>query len=123
MNLIYSDAPAANYLIRATIVTKAAAELPDELLENASRATDFLKGLANENRLIVLCSLAAGELSVGELNEVVPLSQSALSQHLSALRESGLVLTRRESRTIYYRLNGDNALRIIEVLQSIFCPK
>ena len=93
-----------------------------ELLENASRASDFLKSLANEHRLVILCTLAGNELSVSELNDIVPLSQSALSQHLAALRESGLVLTRRESRTIYYRLNGDDALRVIEVLQSIFCP-
>ena len=96
--------------------------VPEELLENASRAADFLKNLANSHRLVVLCALAGGEMSVSELNKAVPLSQSALSQHLSALRASELVLTRRESRTIYYRLNGDNALKIIEVLQSIFCP-
>ena len=93
----------------------------DDFLQNVTYATDFLKNLANEHRLMVLCTLADGELSVSELNKVVPLSQSALSQHLSALRESGLVCTRRQSQTIYYRLNGDSALRVIEVLRSIFC--
>jgi len=67
--------------------------------------------------------LMNGELSVGELNEMMPLSQSALSQHLASLREAGLVSTRRQSQTIYYSLSGDDAIKIISVLHSIYCPE
>jgi DNA-binding transcriptional ArsR family regulator len=95
---------------------------PEQLQANASQAAGLLKMLANEKRLMILCALINGELSVSDLNAQVPLSQSALSQHLAALREAELVSTRRDSQKIYYRLNGDAAVRIIEVLQSIYCP-
>lgn len=90
--------------------------------EHARAAADLLKALANENRLQILCSLINGEMSVGELNACVPLSQSALSQHLASLREAGLVATRKEAQTVYYSLQGDEAQKIIVVLQSIYCP-
>jgi len=83
----------------------------------------MLKQLGNENRLMILCTLLEGEMSVGELNDTVPLSQSALSQHLAALRSSGLVTSRKEAQHVYYQLNGDAARRIIAVLQSIYCPE
>jgi len=94
-----------------------------EMQKHASDAAELLKKMANEHRLLVLCTLMAGELSVGELNQRIALSQSALSQHLTALRKADLVRTRRQSQTIYYRLHGDNAIRIIAVLQSIYCPE
>ena len=90
--------------------------------EHAADAAQLLKKMANENRLLILCTLIDGEMSVGQLNELMPLSQSALSQHLAALRDAQLVKTRRESQTIFYQLNGDEAIRVIEVLQSIYCP-
>lgn len=93
-----------------------------EMLPHARDAADLMKQLSNEYRLMILCSLVNGELSVGELNDSIPLSQSAVSQHLAKLREAELVATRRESQTIFYRLNGDAAIRVIEVLQSIYCP-
>ncbi len=93
-----------------------------ELEENAKAASDLMKELSNEYRLMILCSLAGGELSVGQINDLMPLSQSAVSQHLARLRASQLVATRRESQSIFYRLNGDAAIRVIEVLQSIYCP-
>lgn len=89
---------------------------------HAQAAANLLKALANENRLMILCTLIEGELSVGELNTRVPLSQSALSQHLASLREAGLVATRKEAQTVYYSLQGDEAQKIIAVLQSIYCP-
>lgn len=89
---------------------------------HAQAAASLLKALANENRLMILCTLIEGELSVGELNTRVPLSQSALSQHLASLREAGLVATRKEAQTVYYSLQGDEAQKIIAVLQSIYCP-
>ena len=93
-----------------------------EMQQHAQAAAALLKALSNENRLMILCTLIAGEMSVGELNERVPLSQSALSQHLASLREAGLVSTRKEAQTVYYSLLGDEAQKIIAVLQSIYCP-
>lgn len=95
---------------------------PEELQANADQAAAMLKMLANKNRLMILCALQAQELSVGELNQQVLLSQSALSQHLAALREAELVATRKDSQKVYYRLKGDAARKIIDVLQSIYCP-
>ncbi len=89
--------------------------------EHAGEAAEFLKALANDQRLLMLCCLLEGALSVGEINERVPLSQSALSQHLAILRESGLVTTTRQSQTIYYALASGPALQIMEVLYSAFC--
>lgn len=89
---------------------------------NASGAATLLKGLANENRLMIMCVLAEGETSVGQLNQRIELSQSALSQHLAVLREQGLVETRRESQTIYYRLAETPAMQIIELLHDVYCP-
>ena len=93
-----------------------------DLREHAQKAAALLKALANENRLMIMCTLISGELSVGELNEKIPLSQSALSQHLASLREAGLVTTRKEAQTVFYQLSGNEATKIIAVLQSIYCP-
>jgi ArsR family transcriptional regulator, virulence genes transcriptional regulator len=94
-----------------------------KLEKKAAEAADLLKLLANENRLLVLCRLAAaGEMSVNELAEAVSLSQSALSQHLAKMREEGLVATRRESQTIHYRVADENAARVLELLKDMFCP-
>lgn len=93
-----------------------------ELADNASRAAGLLKAMSNENRLMILCSLQDGELSVGQLNAIVPLSQSALSQHLSSLRKANLVSIRRDSQTIYYRIEGEAATKVIMVLKDIYCP-
>lgn len=96
---------------------------PQQMQAHASEAAAMLKQLANENRLMILCTLLEGEQSVGELNAKVPLSQSALSQHLAALRSAELVATRKEAQHVYYQLKGDAARQIIEVLQSIYCPE
>ncbi|MBI1338891.1 metalloregulator ArsR/SmtB family transcription factor [bacterium] len=94
---------------------------PIEQLEpRAAEAARLLKLLANDQRLTVLCRLSAGELSVGELGAHVPLSQSALSQHLAKLRADGVVATRRDAQTIYYRLADPNAARIIGLLCELY---
>jgi ArsR family transcriptional regulator, virulence genes transcriptional regulator len=90
--------------------------------ESAGRAATLLRLLGNERRLMVLCQLANGELSVSELQARVGLSQSALSQHLALLREEGVVATRRESQTIFYRIVDHAAMRVIETLAELFCP-
>lgn len=95
--------------------------LAQELKKHALEAAQLLKALANENRLMVLCSLAEQELNVSQLNERLELSQSALSQHLAWLRREGLVQTRRDAQTIYYSLQGTKAEQVIKTLQSIFC--
>jgi len=88
----------------------------------AGDAARLLKELANENRLLVVCALAETELSVGELNQRIDLSQSALSQHLARLRARGLVNTRREGQTIYYALSESRVVDIVKLLHDEFCP-
>lgn len=94
-----------------------------ELERKAGEAAGLLKLLANENRLLILCRLVvAGEMSVGDLAEAVDLSQSALSQHLAKMREDGLVVTRREAQTVFYRITNPNAARLLALLKNIYCP-
>ena len=91
------------------------------MADHASSVSRLLKSLANEKRLMILCSLAEGELSVGELNKRIALSQSALSQHLAKLRDEGMVSTRRQSQTIFYSLASTETRRIIELLHEMYC--
>lgn len=93
----------------------------ERLRRRAGEAAALLKALSNENRLLILCTLAGGELSVSELNARIPISQSALSQQLSVLRREGLVRTRREAQTIYYSVAPSNAAQIIDVLRRLYC--
>jgi DNA-binding transcriptional ArsR family regulator len=93
------------------------------LKKHSAEAAKLLKQLGNHNRLMILCSLINGELSVKALNQITNLSQSALSQHLASLRKAQLVQTRREAQTIFYRLRGDKSIQIITVLKSIYCPE
>lgn len=99
---------------------------PAELTRLRTRAGEagaLLKALSNENRLLILCTLAGGELSVTELNERIGMSQSGLSQQLAVLRREGLVTTRRNSQTIYYSLVPSNALHVIGLLRELYCGK
>lgn len=91
------------------------------MVENAAEAEQFLKLMANKNRLMLLCTLNQKELSVKELNQSVPLAQSALSQHLASLRNSGLVETRREAQTIYYRIGDQRVSAMLNALYDMFC--
>jgi DNA-binding transcriptional ArsR family regulator len=88
----------------------------------AAEAARLLRLLANERRLLVLCHLAAGEMTVGALAGAVGLSQPALSQHLARLREDGLVATRKASQAVFYRLADPKAARLLDVLRDIYCP-
>src|ERR1700681_2928476 len=93
-----------------------------KLAKQAGDAAQLLKLLGNEKRLLILCFLSVrGEMTVGELVEVVKLSQSALSQHLARLRADGLVAFRRTSQTLHYRIADRRALQIIQVLKEIYC--
>ncbi len=93
-----------------------------EIVHNASVAVNLLKALANEKRLLIVCSLYKGEKSVGELEEIINLSQSALSQHLAKLRRDELVQTRRDAQTIYYSLDHFATKKLLQCLHSIYSP-
>lgn len=86
-------------------------------------ASALLKAMSNERRLLILCHLSRGERSVGELGELVGVSQSALSQHLAKLRRDRLVCTRREAQTIYYSLNGGQAQQVLDTLHRLYCAQ
>jgi DNA-binding transcriptional ArsR family regulator len=94
-----------------------------DIRPHAARAAALLKALANEQRLMILCHLVTEPLSVGELNERIPLSQSALSQHLGVLRAMGVVATTRESQSVIYSLPPGIVTRIIALLHEKFCQR
>ena len=93
---------------------------PMTLAASAQKATRLLKLMASEQRLMILCKLSEGEQSAGDLTELVGLSQGAASQHLAKMRAEGLVDTRRDAQTIYYRLTDDAARQVIDVLCRIY---
>ncbi len=95
----------------------------DRMVDNAKRASDFLKALAHESRLMILCILAEGEKSVGELEDILELRQPTVSQQLARLRADGLVTTRRNGKTIYYSLASDEARVVIGAIYDVFCRK
>lgn len=93
------------------------------MLEGASQAADFLKSLANENRLLILCHLSEGEVSVSELEVSLGLRQPTLSQQLARLRNDELVTTRRDGKTIYYALASDEVRQMLELMYQLFCSE
>lgn len=96
---------------------------PEEMLANARGAATFLKGLANENRLMILCSLAQGEMNVSDLEARLGIRQPTLSQQLARLRSEGLVATRRDAKSIYYSLASEEARQVIGLLYDLFCSQ
>ena len=95
----------------------------DRMADNAKRASDFLKALAHESRLLILCILAEGEKSVSELEEILNLRQPTVSQQLARLRGEGLVSTRRDGKTVYYNLASEEARVVIGAVYDVFCRK
>jgi len=95
----------------------------ERVVDNAKRASNFLKALAHESRLIILCILAEGEKSVSELEHELELRQPTVSQQLARLRADGLVSTRRDGKVIYYSLASDEARTIIGAIYDVFCKK
>jgi DNA-binding transcriptional ArsR family regulator len=95
----------------------------ERMAENAKRASDFLKALAHETRLLMLCILAEGDKSVGELEKILDLRQPTVSQQLARLRADGLVATRRDGKTIYYSLASAEARGVIGAIYDAFCRK
>ncbi|AAV94293.1 transcriptional regulator SoxR [Ruegeria pomeroyi DSS-3] len=93
----------------------------DKMVDNATTASNFLKAISHEGRLMILCHLVSGEKSVTELEELLAARQAAVSQQLSRLRLEGLVIPRREGKAIYYRLADERPRRILEVVYDLFC--
>jgi len=93
----------------------------EKMQASAQKASNIMKLLGHPHRLMILCELNAGEMSVGELSEKINIGQSPLSQHLARMRHEGVVSCRRESQTVYYSINKGPASRLIEVLYDIYC--
>jgi len=93
----------------------------EQLADKADHAAAVLKAISNKWRLLVLCQLVKGEKPVGELEDVIGLSQSALSQHLAVLRKHKLVKTRRDAQMIFYSLRGSEAPAILGALYELYC--
>lgn len=93
----------------------------NQMAQSAARASALMKTLGHKDRLMILCHLAAGEKSVGQIAELLEIPQSPLSQHLSRMRKENLVDTRREAQTIFYSLKSGEASRIVEVLYELYC--
>ena len=92
-----------------------------ELHDKASHAVELLKAMANEWRLMILCQLAEGEKTVSELQSLLGLSQSALSQHLAVLRREKIVKARKHAQSVSYSLAGDDAPKVMNTLHEVFC--
>jgi ArsR family transcriptional regulator len=95
----------------------------DRMVENATNASNFLKAISHEGRLMILCHLVTGEKSVTELEDLLSARQAAVSQQLSRLRLEGLVVPRREGKTIYYRLADERPRRVLELVYELFCAQ
>ena len=93
----------------------------DDMREKAKLVSGFLKGFANEHRLMILCELATGEKNVTELIEATGIPQTSMSQHLSKLKEENIVSFRREHRTLFYYISHEAAGDMMEVLYKHFC--
>jgi DNA-binding transcriptional ArsR family regulator len=93
----------------------------ERLMQKARTASDFLKALSHESRLLLLCLLAERERSVTELENILALRQPTVSQQLARLRMDELVKTRRDGKTMYYSLASDDVRRVIELIYDMFC--
>jgi ArsR family transcriptional regulator len=93
----------------------------DRIVDKATTASNFLKAISHEGRLMILCHLVTGEKSVTELEELLAARQAAVSQQLSRLRLEGLVIPRRDGKTIYYRLADDRPRKMLECVYDLFC--
>ncbi|PVA10699.1 transcriptional regulator [Pelagivirga sediminicola] len=93
----------------------------ERMMENARNASQFLKAISHEGRLMILCHLATGEKSVTELEQLLSSRQAAVSQQLARLRSEGLVAPRREGKAIYYRLTDPRAIQILDLVYDLFC--
>ena len=95
----------------------------DQMRKAAAEAASVLRTLSNPDRLLLLCQMASGEKSVGELEELLQLHQPTLSQQLGVLRTEGLVETRRDGKRIFYSIADQRVLQLLGTLYNIYCPK
>ncbi len=93
----------------------------EDMKNSAARASTLMKALSSETRLLLLCRISEGEISVNELAETLDMRPASVSQQLSLLRKDGLVKTRRAGQTIYYSLDGEEAIQVISVLHGLYC--
>lgn len=93
----------------------------EQMQKNAAAAESMLKSLGNSHRLMVLCHLVSGEMTVGDLEAKLKISQSSLSQHLAKLRKQKIVGYRKDGTTVYYRITDEKALAVLQSLYSIYC--
>lgn len=93
----------------------------EKMHANAARAESLLKSLANANRLMILCHLINGERNVGELEALVGLSQSALSQHLARLKDQGIVTNRKSGSQVFYSLVDQDVVQVMQALHALYC--
>ncbi len=93
----------------------------EDMLTKARAAADLMKALSSENRLLLLCQLAEGDKTVGELAGILGLRQAAVSQQLALLRSDGLVTARRDGRQVHYSLTGPQARAVIALLYDLYC--
>lgn len=104
------------------VISEDSAEMA-ELHNMAAHAVELLKAMANEWRLMILCQLSEGEKTVSELQDILGLSQSALSQHLAVLRRERIVRSRKEAQSVTYSLSGNDATKVMKTLHEVFCEK
>ena len=97
------------------------ARITHDMEDRAEEVSAVLKGLANRNRLMIVCTLAKAEHSVAELETMLGIRQPTLSQQLTALREAGIVLTRREGKHVFYRLSDEKPAQLVGALYEIYC--
>lgn len=93
----------------------------DKMMKNATEAANFLKAISHEGRLMILCHLSTGEKSVTELEDLLSARQAAVSQQLARLRLEGLVVPRRDGKTIFYSLADDRSRQVIDLIYDLFC--
>jgi ArsR family transcriptional regulator len=111
----------AEKLASATAESRCSRMDAEELLDRAQDASNLMKALAHEGRLMILCHLSSGEKSVTELENLLESRQAAVSQQLARLRLEGLVSARREGKAIYYTLSDPRARRLVETIYDMFC--
>ena len=94
---------------------------PNVMREAADEASELLKALSNQHRLLILCQLVEGEKSVGQLAEFLDIRDSTVSQHLALLRRERIIAGRRDGQTIWYRIESEPAREVLEILYQSFC--
>ena len=92
------------------------------MLAAAKKASELMRSLSNQHRLLIVCQLIDGERSVGELVDFLGIRDTTVSQHLALLRKDGIVTTRRDGQTIYYSILSHQARQVLETLYSLYCP-